>query len=142
MNNPWGASGVGRIEFKGDSILDTSNDIIFNAALSTAEKVFSTDNEGNTVLDLSLSVDNTFAVATDTEIASKKAIKDFVEALVPTGNDGVKIRGSFDITTNPAEYPKALAANAVNATQIGDGSDVVTFEKAVGKYFISQIVGN
>lgn len=33
-----------------------------------------------------------------------------------------QLRGSFDITLNPAQYPKALASSAVNATQVGNGS--------------------
>lgn len=32
------------------------------------------------------------------------------------------LRGTFDITTNPAQYPKGLASSAVNATQVGNGS--------------------
>jgi hypothetical protein len=34
------------------------------------------------------------------------------------------LRGTFDITTNPAQYPKGLASSAVNATQVGNGSGV------------------
>lgn len=32
------------------------------------------------------------------------------------------LRGTFDITLNPAEYPKGDNTTAVNATQVGDGS--------------------
>jgi hypothetical protein len=40
-------------------------------------------------------------------------------ASVPSGSH---IRGSYDITANPASYPKGLASDAVNATQVGNGS--------------------
>lgn len=51
----------------------------------------------------------------NTDATSKQYVDGLVAGLID-------LRGSFDITTNPADYPTGDAGNAVNATQVGDGS--------------------
>ena len=68
-----------------------------------------------------LDTDVTLAADSDLKIATQKAVKAYVDTLGGALAGGIRIKGTF-VVTGVAEYPKILAANAVNATQTGDGS--------------------
>ncbi len=139
VDRPWGTASSGTFSFSGSTIQDIVSGVSRDGGLQVASKLVSTDSTGNRVQQYQVDNDPSFSANSDDRLSTQKAIKLYIDSNLPAGNAGVKIRGSFEITTNPAEYPKALSADAVNATQMGDGSTVVTAAKASGFFHIGGI---
>jgi hypothetical protein len=84
---------------------------------------------------------NTSLGSSNTFIPTQNAVKTYVDnKLSGINSGGIIIKGTLDIVTNPAQYPKGDSSEAVNAIQIGNGSGLNV--KAGDAWYIINGDGN